>query len=67
MDKEQLTRLRRRAHKHDDTCLGGYRPCGEHHAHDDKCGGRDFICGTREELDLIALLADWDHLKSATQ
>lgn len=62
---EQLARLRRRAHVHEDRCFGRYEPCGEHHVHDDTCGACPLICRTSEDADLRALIAEYDRLREA--
>ena len=65
IDVAALSRLRRRAHVHVVSCYGSYEPCGEHHAHDNKCGGRLVVCGRAEDVDLLALLGEYDRLRAA--
>lgn len=65
ISESAITRLRRRAHVHGDTCYGRGEYCGEHHAHDTHCFSRPIVCGLREDLDLIALLAAY--LEAAVQ
>lgn len=61
MEAAQLQRLRARAHVHTDKCLNQQPSANQGRDSLDEITPR-FICGKREDADLVALLAAYDEL-----